>query len=354
MITAIQSFADRDGEYSAGSGSWEAPSSDLHGTARAAIPAGEDWASLTWDTYSPPAGSDQKLSQGFGDSVPDMPARCAAALSSLDLLENNRHRAVKVPDHYRRPLGRGKFCGRYSVTGTDPKTGRPVYRRVNCRSWSCSYCGPRKARQTRRAIQDSAERLDLRYFLTLTIDMKKVEFQHKKFAVPHLRLCFNKFREYLRRQYGVPPTYISVLEFTKAGVPHLHVLLDRYVPQEWISEVWSSLGGGRIVFIKRVTVQKVARYLSKYLTKELLLSAPKGSRRITCARAVKLFPKYDSGIAWALLKSSIFHELAECRMRGHTLQKNFWEFLSVEYDEGRILKAFQLHTDGMREGFTVL
>lgn len=137
-------------------------------------------------------------------------------------------------------------------------------------------------------------------------------------------------------------------------MPHLHVLLDRYVPQEWISEVWSSLGGGRIVFIKRVTVQKVARYLSKYLTKELLLSAPKGSRRITCARAVKLFPKYDSGIAWALLKSSIFHELAECRMRGHTLQKNFWEFLSVEYDEGRILKAFQLHTDGMREGFTVL
>jgi hypothetical protein len=67
--------------------------------------------------------------------------------------------------------------------------------------------------------------------------------------------------------------------------------------------------GGRIVFIKRVTVRNVARYLSKYLTKELLLSAPKGTRRITTARAIKLFPKFQSDIAWALIKSSIYQAL---------------------------------------------
>jgi hypothetical protein len=141
----------------------------------------------------------------------------------------------------------------------------------------------------------------------------------------------------------VSPTYICVLEFTKTGVPHLHILFDRYIDQKWISKTWDKLGGGCIVFIKQVTVQKVSRYLSKYLTKELLLSAPKGTRRITCARSIKLFPKFDSGIAWELLKSSIWQMLAECHMRDYRLQPNLHEFISLEFDEEAYLKAFQLH-----------
>jgi hypothetical protein len=94
------------------------------------------------------------------------------------------------------------------------------------------------------------------------------------------------------------------LEFTQKGVPHLHILFDRYIPQKWISSTWDQLGGGRIVFIKQVTVANVSRYLSKYLTKELLLSAPKGTRRITTARSIKLFPKFNSGITWELIRES--------------------------------------------------
>jgi hypothetical protein len=319
----------------------------------AATPAGGDMSSLEWDTY-PPAGKGSKLPWECGGEASAISARCAAALSSLDSLENNRHKRRTIADFYVRPVGRGRFCGRYSLGGVDPKTGKKVYRRLNCGSWGCSYCGPRKARSARAAICRHAEALNLCYFLTLTIDMKKVEFQDKKFAVPHLRRTFNKFREYLRRKYGVPLTYISVLEFTQAGVPHLHILLDRYIPQAWISEVWSSLGGGRIVFIKRVTIQKVARYLSKYLTKELLLSAPKGSRRISTSRSVKLFPKFDSGIAWELLKASIYRLLYERKMTDFKMQKDFWNFISIEFDEEHFLKSFQVHTDGVREGFVIV
>ncbi len=106
-----------------------------------------------------------------------------------------------------------------------------------------------------------------------------------------MRQIWNKFREYLRREYGRAPSFIAVLEFTKAGLPHLHVLLDRWIDQGWISRTWDRLGGGRICFIKQVKVVHVARYLSKYLSKELLL-APKGSRRLTSSRSIKLFPKW--------------------------------------------------------------
>jgi hypothetical protein len=206
-----------------------------------------------------------------------------------------------------------------SVAGIDPKTGRKVYRRVNCNGWTCSYCGPRKARNARLRIRAVAEDLQLKYFLTLTLDPKKLDggAKNKNFAVPYLRLVFNKFREYLRREFNEPPKYVCILEFTKAGVPHLHVLFDRFIPQAWVSNVWASLGDGRIVDIRRVTIERVARYLSKYLTKELLLSAPKGSRRITTARSIKLFPKFNSGIAWELLKMSIWNALASQGVRSN-------------------------------------
>jgi hypothetical protein len=331
-------FAGVD-ESSAGSGSWKAPSRDLYGTSDPAMLAGGDWSSLEWDTY-PPAGMDKKPSWGFGGEAPEGCALCARGVSSLDSLGNNRHKPENVPAYYRRPIGRGKFCGRKCVCGVDPKTGRTLYKRINCGSWTCSYCGPRRARTARAAIRGVAERLQLRYFLTLTLDPKKLE--HPKFAVPHLRLCFNKFREYLRRKYGESPRYVCVLEFTKAGVPHLHILFDRYIDQHWISDVWDSLGGGRIVFIKRVTIQKISCYLSKYLTKELLLSAPKGTRRITAARSIKLFPKFDSGVSWELLSSSIWQELRDRRMHNFQLQANLYEVIDLDFDEEDYLRGFTL------------
>jgi hypothetical protein len=334
-------FAGCD-ETNAGSGSWMAPSSDLYGTSDPAMLAGGDWSSLEWDTYPQPAGMDKKPSWGFGGEAPDICA-LVAQLSSLDSLRNNRHRR-KIPDHYRRPVGRGKFCGRRCVCGVDPKTGRTLYKRINCGSWTCSYCGPRRARTARSAIRGVAERLELRYFLTLTLDPKKLE--HPKFAVPHLRLCFNKFREYLRRKYGESPAYVCVLEFTKAGIPHLHILLDRYIDQRWISDVWDSLGGGRIVFIKRVTIQKISCYLSKYLTKELLLSAPKGARRITTSRSIKLFPKFNSGIDWVFLQESIWQLLTAHRAATNQRQEDLFRFTLLHSDEEGILKCFEIVVDG--------
>jgi hypothetical protein len=160
--------------------------------------------------------------------------------------------------------------------------------------------------------------------------------------VPHLRLTFNAFREYLRREFGEAPSYVCILEFTKNGVPHLHVLFDRYIKQQWISAVWDKLGGGRIVFIKQVTVRRVACYLSKYLTKDLIMSAPKGTRRITTARSIKLFPKPNSGIAWDLLHSSIWQKLAEHRGGNWGIQPNLYEFIDIHLDKERFLDAFQL------------
>lgn len=287
-----------------------------------------------------PAGKDKKLSREFEGRT--LIGAAGAVPSLLDSITNNRH--SPEPRYYARPVGRGKYCGRWSIRGRNPETGRTIIRRVNCGSWSCSYCGPRKAKLARYAIRRIAEELALRYFLTLTLDPSKLE--HREDAVRYIRTVFNKFREYLRREYGEPPNYICILEFTQKGMPHLHVLLDRYIDQKWISSSWDGLGGGKIVFIKQVTIRRVARYLSKYLTKELILSAPKRARRITTARAIRLFPKFQSGIFWEFFRESIWHVLEGLRASEFGSQLNLFRVLLMHFDEEHYLNALELAETG--------
>lgn len=289
-------------------------------------------------SHLPPAGKDEKLPREFEGGA--LIGREAPVPSLLDSLTNNRH---TTPNYYTRPTGRGKHCGRYSVTGVDPKTRRRINRRVNCGSWTCSYCGPRKARLAKLRIREQAAKFGLCYFWTLTLAPR--EFDSPKERVQHLRGVFNKFREYLKREYGVTLTYICVLEFTQRGVPHLHVLFDRYIRHEWVSDTWDRLGGGRVVWVKRVEVRNVARYLSKYLTKDLILSAPKGARRITTSRSVKLFPKFNSGIDWDFLRESIWNLLAAHRAATWEKHDDIFRFTILRMDEEGYLNCFEVVSD---------
>jgi hypothetical protein len=219
-------------------------------------------------------------------------------VSSLDEIQINRN--TWDDETLFRAAGRNRNCGIWTIVGNDGRQQR--FHRLNCKTWGCPYCGPRKAKRYKYLIAQLAEREQLTRFLTLTLDPSKIAGN----SVPYLRGVFNKFRLYLRRKYGAPVKYIAVLEFHQSGIAHLHLLVDRFIPWDWIKQSWSALGGGDVVFIKYVDVHRIARYLSKYLTKELLLSAPKRSRRVTTSRSLHLTEKRDAESGWELFKVSIF------------------------------------------------
>ena len=147
--------------------------------------------------------------------------------------------------------------------------------------------------------------------------------------VGYINKAFAKWRIYLKRKLGVSVVYIRILEFQKNGNPHFHILVDRFIPQPLIQSTWEAAGGGRMVFIKYVDVHRIAPYLSKYLTKELLLSAPKRSRRVTVSRGISLFAKKVSS-GWQLLRWSI----------GTLFGVLVPDLSSVELDEEGVLKEF--------------
>jgi hypothetical protein len=199
---------------------------------------------------------------------------------------------------------------------------------VNCKCWSCSYCGPRRAKRYKYAIRATAEALKLCRFLTLTLDPSKIEGD----PVPYLNATFAKLRVYWKREYGVALTYIRILEFQKNGNPHFHILIDRYMPQAWLQASWQAVGGGRMVDIRYVDIHRISHYLSKYLTKELLLSAPLGCRRVTTSRGIKLLEKTPSEIVWEFLRIPIWVLFEFC----------IGSVSSVSFDEEGELEAFSV------------
>jgi|SRR5690242_9349245 len=220
---------------------------------------------------------------------------------------------------------RKPYCGNFSLAGQPQSKQETQYVRLNCKCWACAYCGPKRARLYKHAIRRVAEELHLQRFLTLTLDPQKIEGD----PVRYLRSTFGKLRTYLRRKYGVAPKYIAVLEFHKSGVPHLHVLIDRFIEQAWLSRAWEAIGGGGIVDIRFVDLHRVSRYLAKYLTLELLLSGSQGARRVTCARGITLLEK-PSPADWRLLKTTIFH-----------LYSRLFPLVSrLQYDEENTLVGF--------------
>jgi hypothetical protein len=241
---------------------------------------------------SPTAGKDKKLSRGVG-RTPAFPARIARVSSSLDSIQINRDR----------PKGWKRNRGAFTVRGASIARPEKVrYCRVGCKCWACTLCGPRRAAQCRIRITKTAERYQLNKLLTLTLDPSKLNGQE---STKYINEVFADFRVYLRRKLGYAPAYIRILEYQKNGNAHLHILLGCYLEQAWMSEVWSAVGGGRIVDIKRVDMHRISHYLSKYFTKDMLLCAPKRARHVTTSKGIRLFEKQPVKFTWQMIRIPI-------------------------------------------------
>ena len=107
--------------------------------------------------------------------------------------------------------------------------------------------------------------------IELTIDPKKFFVLYDEFVF--IKRAWNKLRSWIIKRYG-EFEFLVVLEVTKKGRPHLHVLISgiKWINQAELSKIWEKYGGGEVVYIKRVYNRnnvKVCRYVLKYVNKTL-------------------------------------------------------------------------------------
>ena len=135
---------------------------------------------------------------------------------------------------------------------------------LKCKCWDCVECGPRN----RRRLQDRARRGCPNKFLTITSGPGNTGTPSEQACV--LKKGWKNTRQYLKR-HGLKEKihFIAVWELTKAGNPHLHLLLrSKYIPQKLISDLMDRYCNSPIVDIRAVKNQRVASfYITKYIAK---------------------------------------------------------------------------------------
>ena len=104
------------------------------------------------------------------------------------------------------------------------------------------YVDLRKQNGIERQLGRGRKKNRLTRLMTLTLDPQKCAAED---SVAYLRKCFSKFRVSLLRRYDKTLSFIAVVELQKSGMAHLHVLIGIYIDQDWISQAWQRVGGGR-------------------------------------------------------------------------------------------------------------
>lgn len=150
------------------------------------------------------------------------------------------------------------------------KDGKIAIKSFNlpCNKWSCPECAKRKAIILGNRVKAGFAGERIR-FATFT-DNGEGSFCQR---LQNLKAAWNRLRLALSRQYGLTK-FFWVLEFGgKRGRPHLHCLLNCYIPQRKLSELAASSGFGAVVDIREVKDGGGFGYVFKYLSKDCGLKA---------------------------------------------------------------------------------
>lgn len=152
-----------------------------------------------------------------------------------------------------------------------------VLHAISCKRWGCEYCGPRKAAKLSFKV-DAAKPNRL---VTLTVDPKF--WDSPRAAYDGTRRKLPKFVTRIRKHHG-EFEYLRVLEVTKAGWPHYHMMVrSGYIPQPEIKAVWAEQTGATIVDVRRIyKAEHARRYCLKYLCKQKYV--PWTDRRVTFSK----------------------------------------------------------------------
>ena len=105
-------------------------------------------------------------------------------------------------------------------------------------------------------------------FITLTCN--PALFESPGDAARAMTKAWRAARRVIEKHHGGRKgEYLTVVEATQRGWPHLHVLSTRrWIDQAWLSNLWKSLTGAHIVDIRRVSNSRMAAsYVAKYLGK---------------------------------------------------------------------------------------
>ena len=166
------------------------------------------------------------------------------------------------------------------IVGYSMSLQRSIVLAITCKRWGCAFCGPCKVRKLAAVAQEAKPNS----LVTLTVNPKLYENPRQAFEATRrvVAVLARKIRTTVEEF-----EYLRVLEVTKKGWPHYHLIArTAYIPQRDLSGWWAELTGAPIVDIRRIKKREDAYwYVVKYLSKQKYI--PWTNRRVTMTKHFK-------------------------------------------------------------------
>lgn len=138
---------------------------------------------------------------------------------------------------------------------------RPVPRTI----WLPGKPREKYYRALREKLKSTMTRTAKKYsFLTLTYSSRLYSPEE---ACAQLKGDIKELLRRLRRRLG-KLQYFYIVELTKSGYPHLHVIIDHFIFWKVLKAMWFAITGSYIVDIRSIPAGNIASYICKYLTKQ--------------------------------------------------------------------------------------
>lgn len=147
-----------------------------------------------------------------------------------------------------------------------PGASRPTYKLIpfRCGKMSCPVCRNIKRKRLVRRLK-AAHWPSMIYFWTITTDpgVLSADEALRTLARRWHLVCRNLQREY------PDICFFRVLEFTQSGLPHMHVMFNRFVSWHTFQRILMQQSFGRVLHVKQMPRDPALAYLTKYITKSL-------------------------------------------------------------------------------------
>lgn len=230
-------------------------------------------------------------------------------------------------------------CKKITVHSAMVKEGHLHLRTYHlpCNAWNCPTCARRKARNVARTTKKGFKGERIR-FATLTLKASKNLTE----SAILIKEAWNRLRLRISRRFGAFKYVWAIEGHEKTGMPHMHILVNIFIPQRWLSANASRCGFGYIADIREVRNESAFDYVLKYLGKGLgsktLERVMKANhlRRWSKSRSIKSEQKKDN--IWTTIHLS--HFVAPLAFEGQFLSRSAFRAqengIENEDDENKI------------------
>lgn len=151
------------------------------------------------------------------------------------------------------------YCGDNVAVKMEGPARRAVT--LKCNAWTCPDCLPKRQKQL------MAEALGGSPWTFLTLTLRRRPGADALQAAKLICRAWRLLRYRIMRRFKLQRLpFFAVMEATKAGWPHLHIMLRApFIPWQWLRVQWIALTGSERLKVEAIRTKKgSAAYVAKY------------------------------------------------------------------------------------------